>query len=57
MSYDWDKNCAIVDRLSYFQYTLRTTITIFGILAFKDLIYINDLIYNIKIIHQITITK
>ena len=39
-SYEWKKNCAIVDRCWYFQYTVWITTTVFGGLAFKDLLYI-----------------
>lgn len=39
-SYEWLKNCAIVDRCSYFQYTVRFTVAVFGALALKDLNYI-----------------
>jgi hypothetical protein len=40
MSYDWDKNCAVVDRMSYWQYFLRGT-TVAGVaLVAKDLYYI-----------------
>lgn len=44
-SYEWEKNCAIVDRLTYFQYTVRFTSAIFGILAIKDLVYIQKNFY------------
>ena len=39
-SYEWQKNCAIVDRSYYFLYTLRATGFIFGSLALKDFYYI-----------------
>lgn len=47
-SYDWKKNCAIVDRLGYFQYIVRGTVTIFGLLALKDLLYIQKNFYPDK---------
>ena len=37
MSYEWDKNCAIVDRHFYWQYSIMTTSLIFGTLTLKDL--------------------
>jgi hypothetical protein len=40
MSYDWNKNAAIVDRCWYFQYTIWTTTTLLGGLCIKDLLYI-----------------
>ncbi len=40
MSYDWNKNAAIVDRCWYFQYTVWTTTSVLGALALKDLWYI-----------------
>ena len=42
MSYDWNKNAAIVDRCWYFQYTIWTTTTVLGALALKDLVYIKN---------------
>lgn len=41
-SYEWKKNCAIVDRCWYFQYTVWTTTFVLGGLAFKDLLYIKN---------------
>lgn len=48
MSYDWDKNAAIVDRCWYFQYTVWTTTSVLGALALKDLWYIKVNFYADK---------
>lgn len=40
MSYEWDKNCAVVDRLSYWQYFIRGTTCLATILTMKDLLFI-----------------
>ena len=40
MPYDWDKNCAVVDRLFYMQYTLGLSSMFFGSLLLKDLYFI-----------------
>ena len=37
MSYEWDHNCAVVDRCYYFQYIVRGSSIIFGALALRDL--------------------
>lgn len=39
-SYEWKKNCAIVDRCYYFEYTVLGTVSFLGLLAFKDFYYI-----------------
>ena len=41
MSYDWQKNCAVVDRCYYFEYTVKITGFTLGMLAAKDLFYIS----------------
>ena len=40
MSYDWDKNCAIVDRLNYIDLTLKLTTGLALALVAKDLYFI-----------------
>jgi hypothetical protein len=40
MSYDWDKNMAVVDRLFYWEYFIYGTTFTAGILTLKDLWYI-----------------
>ncbi len=37
MSYEWDHNCAVVDRCFYYLYIIRGTSIIFGGLALRDL--------------------
>ena len=44
-SYEWQKNCAVVDRMSYFQYMVRGTSFVFGTLALKDFWYIQKNYY------------
>jgi hypothetical protein len=40
MSYEWDYNCAIVDRMFYMQYILRGTTFLAVALTCKDLWFI-----------------
>jgi hypothetical protein len=49
MSYDWDKNCAVVDRLNYFEYAVRTTTAIALALTVKDLYYLKINYYPQKV--------
>lgn len=38
--YDWERNCAVVDRLNWYEYTIRTTTVTALALSLKDLYYI-----------------
>lgn len=40
--YDWDKNCAVVDRLFYWEYFLRGTTFFAVMLGAKDLFFIQQ---------------
>lgn len=41
-NYDWDKNCAVVDRMFYWEYFLRGTTFTALLLSAKDLFFIKQ---------------
>ena len=45
MSYTWQKNCAVVDRMGYFEYSVKLTTFFLGGAALKDLMYISKNFY------------
>lgn len=55
MSYEWDKNCAVVDRMSYWQYFIRGTTSVAAILTLKDLLFIRKNWYASRAIKRIPI--
>lgn len=53
--YDWDLNCAIVDRLFYMEYMIRSTFVVGGLLLFKDLYYIRHNFYADRALKRIPV--